>query len=185
MGSHGPSLLPVLTLPASVCGDAGQAGMGPLPGLRGPGAFCPCLAPPWLSAAWRQGSSGTLGRRHSGVKEKLATPRFGPRRSCLRARPRTRWSLPRHQAVSRSGGWFSLWQEPWGGGVVPRDSLLDSSRQWPSGSGASAAGCPHEAWTLEPQGLLVASNPYDPYVSLSVPPTGWWSEPAVSFAACR
>lgn len=52
------------------------------------------------------------------------------------------------------------------------------------GSAASAAGRPHEAWPLEPQGLLAAGGPCDPRVSLSVPPTGWWSEPAVSFAAC-
>ena len=126
-GSRGPSLLAVLTLPASACGDLGQVGLGPPPGLRGPGALLPTSAPPWLSAAWRQGPVG--------VKEKLATPGLGPRRSCLWARPWTRWSVTSRPSLATRqfpdpAAGCHCGRSP-GGAVILRGGLSDSSQQLP------------------------------------------------------
>lgn len=128
--------------------------------------------------------------------------RWGPRRKALGSQGEACnawvWSTavpptglsPDPPVPSSPPGSFPIWWLAFpvagalGSGCRPSGRPVGQFAQGPSGSGASAAGRPHEAPTLEPQGLLAASSPCDPYVSLSVPPTGWWSEPAVSFAAC-
>ena len=162
-GSHGPFLLAALTLPASACRDVGQAGVGPPPGLCIPRAFCPRPAPPWLSATWRQGSSGSQGEACNAWAWSTSVLPAGPSLDtllCLQP------SLPRHQAVPRSGSWLSLWREPWGGCRPSAGGGGPSSHGGACGTARGRCQAPARGPALGAPGAARGRWPCDPRISV-------------------